>query len=784
MKPESTTKRGNDFRDSVAALLSENGYIVQKELLVDHKNVDILATYSHLNKSRTIAVEVKNYKNPLTKFDFEKILASHFSLLKSGAINELLVVSLNPDLSGATQKYLHDTNEINHLTIDQLQNSLMDFKAYLHNAVLEHEKQGLENYYVQQSSTEHGDTNVWLNDWISSDEHRPVAIIAGYGMGKTSLARHLSYKLANDFLAGNISRIPILVSLGTISQEQSLSGLIGTCLAGSSYSVKNYNFPLFDKMNKKGRFVILLDGFDEMKHMMTYSDFTRNFDELNKLVCEKSKVILLGRPSAFLSDNERSAIIFGKQKFGKITLNSKNSPKYIEHSIAKFTPAQVNEFISRYIAFSMTNNETGFSNEYVDKRMEEVRGLAESELLSRPVHTKMFVDVAANSDTDLSNLSRFDLYNYFINYLINREVSKLSRGWALKSDDRRIFACDLAWFLWTDSTSEGGGCRLQDLPDSLFQPYVPEGFDPQEVKRDLLAGSFLEEKEAGTFYFAHRSFQEFLVAEYIWNFCDTGFSIDEQKEFVNLLQRVALTEEVLEFLIEGNSEETFASLSRLILTSRVSIEIEFLESLLEYEGYFTNATQKTSSKFQEFDAIATVYYYLSSHDGVNQKYLAQLKEKLVEKCVNRPKTMMQALFYIYVFSQRDGDKIDDTIRVIFALLFYRLRKEDYFTKSFYGKRSANDYYRSLVFDCIRFEFSNTSKESLIVTFDISTFLEICEKKLSNKIEGYPSIRRESLLRVVNQFDEFTKFVNEEDIAYLRRYAMTQASRVAREMKKN
>ena len=48
------------------------------------------------------------------------------------------------------------------------------------------------------------------------------------------------------------------------------------------------------KLNKLGCFVIILDGFDEMKHTLSWDEFRYNFKELNRLVNSNSKVIVLG----------------------------------------------------------------------------------------------------------------------------------------------------------------------------------------------------------------------------------------------------------------------------------------------------------------------------------------------------------------------------------------------------------------------------------------------------------------------------------------------------------
>jgi hypothetical protein len=53
------------------------------------------------------------------------------------------------------------------------------------------------------------------------------------------------------------------------------------------------------------------------------------------------------------------------------------------------------------------------------------------------------------------------------------------------------------------------------IPDGLFLKFLTDDQDLSEVKRDLLSACFIEIKQPEGYYFPHRSFQEFLVAEKI-----------------------------------------------------------------------------------------------------------------------------------------------------------------------------------------------------------------------------------------------------------------------------
>jgi hypothetical protein len=160
----------------------------------------------------------------------------------------------------------------------------------------------------------------------------------------------------------------------------------------------------------------------------------------------------------------------------------------------------------------------------------------------------MLAEIATDRGIDIRGISRFRLYSFFVHRLIEREIAKVARRRSYRAEDRRQFACDLAWFLWTDPKVTGLGCRVEDIPDLLFDLYRHDPHDDIDVvKRELLSGSFLEEKSGGVFYIPHRSFQEFLVAEYLW---DKGVDRDFLMSCSSFI-----TFEIIEFIDERDDKE-------------------------------------------------------------------------------------------------------------------------------------------------------------------------------------------------------------------------------------
>jgi hypothetical protein len=571
----SSTAQGNSFRDSVAALLRaahfENVVI---EPRIGFKKVDIAYEENTFTQRRRIAVECKDYGRPLTKQQIvDEIWTEYRELLEARLIHQILIVgrvALNAD----ARSFVELTQALAFKTYTELLNSVMDFGSYLQAMRAQFNEQGLNNYYVKPKLEDGTDLEGKITSWLGEPISRPIAILAGYGMGKTSFARRMASITAIEHTAASERRLPILIRLGEIANEQGLEGLLGKVFT-ATHSVRNYHFDLFMELNRAGRFVIILDGFDEMKHTMSWGQFKYNFQELNRLVVENSKVLLLGRPSAFLSEQEHNLVLRGIQRHGTKDIKEPGWPDYEELRLAEFTPETAYDFMAAYLRYAMraaraTGTET-IDDATAEQRMAEVRGIGFEYLIGRPVQARMLADIAADITIRLREFSRFELYEIFITRLVDREQTKAARQ-QISVEDRRAFIRGVAWWLWQRSSSSG--FHSTDLPPNHVMPFLTDsGDDLQSLKRDLLIGSMLEKKAGDTFYFAHRSFHEFLVAEYI---LERNWRPGEMHHVAS-----ALTPEIARFLRESGRWKEIADWSDLLSQLKGELSIMLLQLIAD-----------------------------------------------------------------------------------------------------------------------------------------------------------------------------------------------------------
>jgi hypothetical protein len=523
--------RDVEFERSVAELLRARGD-VQPEILIGHKKVDLLLEDRRFGKTRRTAVECKNYSGRLTQAQVNTIYTNYRTLYDNNQIDEILIVT-HSGLAPSALRLVEDTRALSHMTYADLQATVLDFAGYLRglrNHYL-HETDGLPDYYVP-ARTGDDDLLELVLAWIARTETPPpMAILGSYGLGKTSFAEHLSYVLGERHADDSSARIPVLLRLSDISAEQTLEGLLGRALTATS-PVPGYSFDAFMQLARSGQFVLILDGFDEMKRTLTWEEFKYNLAQLNRLISGDNRVVLLGRPTAFLSDAEYRFALHGIRSVRDTMIKDADWPDYIEVEIAPFSPEQIAEFLDGYLAHKSTIPDAralaGATSRTITKRILETNV---ADLARRPVQLKMLVEILPTYKGDIEDLDRALLYDLFIDRIIERDAEKLARR-RFRVRDRRRFAQELAWWLWADS--RGLHVTPETIPSTLIQSFCGHDDDEEAVRRDLVSACFLERRLGGVLAFPHRSFMEFLVAEgCLARLVSSNASLDELNEVVS-----------------------------------------------------------------------------------------------------------------------------------------------------------------------------------------------------------------------------------------------------------
>jgi hypothetical protein len=562
-----------EFEAEVRELLELQGWRVTQEQLVGHKKIDgLIEKPDEFGRIRRMALECKYYSEPLHRDFVSGIYADYLPLIQKDLIGGILLVSM-AGLAPSAKTYCDSAAGMTHITYMELINSIMDFRGYVRGLVLQYGLDNLDRLYVEQEYIQaDGLHRVTLErdiqQWLDRPEAQPLAILASYGMGKTTFARRLAYLQGAAYSKNPHSRVPILIKLEDIASDQSLEGLLGRHFTSSTI-IPNYNFQLFMHLNAMGRFVIILDGFDEMKRVMSWESMHYNFHQLNRLVVPRSKVILLGRPTIFLDEHEFAEIIHGQLSIGQRTRQIPGAPNYTELHLLPFTPEQIVTFIESYAALLPDREIVGHLLGETNARTgRELKSPLLVDLGNRPVQLKMLVEVLPAYEGSIDSLTTVLLYSEFIDLIIRRESEKQTRD-VYTHTERRRFASELAYWMWTEHLSV---VRLDQIPDSLFILYRRErgGEVPSldVVKRSLLGACFLDRKEPEGYFFPHRSYQEYLVAERL-------HTMINEKEVLSM-EVGYLTPELVNFLLEMFSQREAERWHRLLMSELPKLSPDYV----------------------------------------------------------------------------------------------------------------------------------------------------------------------------------------------------------------
>jgi|GEM_PF-1409819 len=569
---KSTTEIGDELREAVVSLLraSQKSSILVRERLLAGKKADIYYEEKAGFIEYKVAVECKNESTPLGNSYAASIYSDYLPALTQKEIDYVIVVTKKGLTTQADNVFLNDRRFI-HKTYDEFRCEIMNFSQYLPYLESKFEEDGLSSYYISPQSKSGLGVEQVVDDWLKEDSCKPMAILAGYGMGKSSFAKYFVGRCAKEALIGT-GRIPIYVQLGSISYEQRIEGLISSSLTAGWCAVGGYNFNLFNKMNEEGAFVIVLDGFDEMKHAMSFYDFKNMVIQFSRLVTGRSKVLILGRPNAFLSEDERKTVLHGMEKIGDTEILSAQMADFTEVHVENFSRGQILQFYSSYLKYLMGKNSRdrgmAYSDGFYDGRMNELKDDHFMELSERPVHAKMLVEISSSPDVALKKFTRYQLYEKFTDMFYERESGKRARQY-IDVEIRRKFMSDLAWHLWRDCSS--GAFDYKDVPKGFVSEVCDRisSSDHESVLRDLLTGSLVEQKDGGKYHFVHRSFHEFLISQRIVN-------RDWLPETVTDIAEETLNDEIVSFVSEAGDKGFYKRLSSAMNFYNGKVSLNFL----------------------------------------------------------------------------------------------------------------------------------------------------------------------------------------------------------------
>lgn len=540
---------GAELRDSIAALLRMRYSNVEVEARLGATTADVLfVDDTQPIFPRKIAIEAKDWGKALSSQDLAAIYNLYAPALLTRQIDNLWIVGRQP-LSGSPRQSVDAMANVAYTTFDQFQASLINFLPLLqHNVSVFQQDSSYKNFIPARTRYTGASLFTSVKEWLAGAKSGLV-VYGGYGLGKTTFSKYLASTLSTEYLSGSFDRIPVRFTLGDIYHKQDLTSLISSALAAAEggVQIKNFTFSLFLEMNRLGKLLLIFDGFDEMRHAIEIDDFVFNFQQMRSLLEGNAKVVILGRPDIFLSTKEEQRVLSSMFDDPRTAID-----KLELTEVGFFDRADIDLYLSAFMEGRQFSEE---KRAKINELVTLMPATSEDNILSRPVQLSMFTRVIDDVIEEGTTPTRYALYESFIYRFIARERTKRARALPqdtskIGQDDRALFMQNAAW--WILNSKKENRFLPSDITRGLIPRGLSQSYSDDAALRESLIGSVIEpmdhdgvlgKKGNRYYYFPHKSYIEFLVAQY---FSYGRFSSDVYRSFIE-----NATPEILSFVAEG-----------------------------------------------------------------------------------------------------------------------------------------------------------------------------------------------------------------------------------------
>lgn len=553
-------------------------------------------------------------------------------------------------------------NEISFFSHKYLLDNIVDFEDYfsdikkrvLFDGLADSEIKLLDSYvssYVEHSNVDKLDfLEDYLLKWLKEKSCRQLSVLGEYGQGKSTGMLAFTYQLIKNI--DNEKYIPIFIEL----RGKSPSTLQPIELFGAWASPYRIDPKALFKLLQHGRLLLIFEGFDEMSQVGDSEARINHFRSIWKFCYKNAKMVITGRPNFFLDDSELKTALGIEESVA--------SGPYCEAlHLRPFTIGQIekslrwldNDYKTQIIELSKKNQ-----NFY--------------EIVSRP--SLLFIVAILWKDKSTTfineNINSATVISLFINHSLRRQINKQSDGrkfMILNESERRYFMKGIAAYMASRNLQNQINptefneaiIRLYEfIPDdisSVSSAIRNEPIKPlkerlkdnvnaiEEIQTDVRTYGLLvrDYSRAGALKFPHKSFFEYLFAEYLFD----GINFKKSSEYLAIYNstgasynRVINWEEALDFLGElfsttNKDEQSKAQLSSLLFRKVVNNDSTFFKYWLYYIYLYDASLQlNISNKYRILKPFISIQSFLFSLFSIFT--IAIIDRDIYEKLLNNP----------------------------------------------------------------------------------------------------------------------------------------------------
>jgi hypothetical protein len=603
MQSEPPPWRGHE--DHVGSLYRLLGFTVIPNINIEGKQTDLLCEKWIAGVGRTrLYIDCKYTRlkenKSVSKDDVENFIYTVNNRLQSAGLTAGVMVSNRPFSQYARSAAAGHPN-VHLKTIDELHEEVLQIHAYLHDSIQRYEQARRFFDFVPPYGSE-SDTPEFVSRgsrqlqeliarWLQ-DNSQQLCLFGDFGTGKTTFLEFLHYTFAKKYLADGSVRIPLMIPLRRYYEATDCEEIIK--LFFSQECGVNVQYSLFREFLTKGRFLLLLDGFDEMGAKSDPTIRKSNYLKLASFAEGASKILISCRPAYFLSVNETHSVFsFVNKQIGFAPpANQGPISEYLYHvvqdadltsvfqqtrsALTKTLYAHINLFDNRQIKTYLKRHKSDIENmsggkldpSSLFKKIKEVYDL--EDLARRPILLKLIVEtlplfkktaegkyeIKMGDETQtVFDITPSILYTAYTEKELEREYLKGKIRWLIDRQVKVRIIAAIAFEMFRRDTVALDKGTISRVVQTTF----PDDEDQQAYYlTDIRTCSFLNRDFQDSVRFTHKSFMEYYAAVYLRS------AMSRLNKIQELLSIRPLSDEVAFFL--GDSIAT-ASGSDVLSTS-------------------------------------------------------------------------------------------------------------------------------------------------------------------------------------------------------------------------
>ncbi len=507
---ESLTAQGRAFERRVAMLFELLGYRVEADRLIAGRQVDLFVEDRSGPLSRSYIVECKDQARPVSTEQYDA-LRGRLSAARhetSPKLRGILVASVG-FVNKVKAQALHEDIEL--LTISELESSVIDFRQYARDLIRKLEDDPALTHFVpprmvREHLTLPEPATATVAAWLADSEANQLTLLGDYGTGKTTFLKQLALELSRRYEkevieGGARGRVPVFIDLRDHTQALSLKQIILDLL--DNHGIRASSYAAFEYVLREGQVLLILDGFDEMASRGNYKVTLRNFRELNRSALGRSKVILSCR-SHYFTDQRDVQKFLGRSSLSEVPVSYTDlyreiagRPNFLIGYLQEFEPDQVRAYLERRCG----------------RQADRVRGfIADTynleELSRRPVLLDMIVTSADRLGEQTEPVTPGILYRIYTDIWLSRNDWSTILDVETKRELLERFAAKAIHL-------EEAHLHYTEIPRLIRSWREVNNVDEEEIDRELRTATFLVRDQGGHYRFSHRSFLEFFFARYL-----------------------------------------------------------------------------------------------------------------------------------------------------------------------------------------------------------------------------------------------------------------------------